>query len=319
MTTSGRPVDEESRTARRGFPAAIFEEVMASPGSAPSDIDVRVGRVRLRTRSWGPPDGPLVLCVHGVSANLTAFSSLAEVLAARGRRVVAVDLRGRGRSDIGPDGTAGIDRHAEDVLGLADEIGVDRFAVVGWSMGALVALRMATFEPERMVAAALIDVVGPTDERVPSLVEASVARLDMRVPSPDTYIEAIRSKGLITPWTPFWDEHYAYELAPDDEGGWSPSTDRAACVADMDDIGATDWTGSWGALRMPTLLVRARRPFAGCTFVPDAALEAFTRAVPGCAVVPVDSDHFTLLTDPAVHAALDAFLPCGVEGEPPST
>ncbi|MBM3525301.1 MAG: alpha/beta hydrolase, partial [Alphaproteobacteria bacterium] len=47
---------------------------------------------------WGPPRGPVVVCAHGLTRNALDFAVLAEHLVAAGRRVVAVDFPGRGRS-----------------------------------------------------------------------------------------------------------------------------------------------------------------------------------------------------------------------------
>ena len=62
---------------------------------------------------------PLLLCVHGLSTNLCGFTSLAEHLAGPHRQVVAIDLRGRGRSEVTPPGTYGLDSHARDVVDVA--------------------------------------------------------------------------------------------------------------------------------------------------------------------------------------------------------
>ena len=82
-----------------------------------------------------PGTGSPVLCVHGISANLLGFLSLADALGPH--RIVAPDLRGRGRST--QEGPFGLTRHAEDVLGLADALELERPLLVGHSFGAFVA------------------------------------------------------------------------------------------------------------------------------------------------------------------------------------
>jgi pimeloyl-ACP methyl ester carboxylesterase len=54
--------------------------------------------------AWGPADGPVVVCVHGLTRNGRDFDALAQALAADGRRVICPDLPGRGASDWLPDG-----------------------------------------------------------------------------------------------------------------------------------------------------------------------------------------------------------------------
>lgn len=82
------------------------------------DIDLTLPSGRVRARRWGADDAPLLLCVHGLSANLCGFAWLAERLASD-RQVVAIDLRGRGRSEITPPDSCGLDNHARDILALS--------------------------------------------------------------------------------------------------------------------------------------------------------------------------------------------------------
>lgn len=62
-------------------------------------------------------------------------------------RFVAVDLRGRGRSDQPADGYD-VGSHAADALAVLDALSIAR-AVVGWSLGGRVALALAATAPER--------------------------------------------------------------------------------------------------------------------------------------------------------------------------
>jgi pimeloyl-ACP methyl ester carboxylesterase len=61
--------------------------------------------------------------VPGLSANLCGFDRLAERLAGDTRQLVAIDLRGRGRSEVTGAGTYGWRNHARDVLGIAGAVG----------------------------------------------------------------------------------------------------------------------------------------------------------------------------------------------------
>lgn len=63
------------------------------------------GFLALRWWEWGPADGPVVVCVHGLTRCGRDFEALAETLAAEGMRVICPDLPGRGASDWLPDPT----------------------------------------------------------------------------------------------------------------------------------------------------------------------------------------------------------------------
>lgn len=82
------------------------------------DLDLVSGR--LYAQRFGDPDAPLVLAVHGLSANMRGFDHLAPFLVGDGEhQVVAVDLRGRGGSECTAPGTYGLESHARDMFKVA--------------------------------------------------------------------------------------------------------------------------------------------------------------------------------------------------------
>ena len=265
------------------------------------DLDLPSGR--LRVERSGAPHARAAICVHGLSANLRGFDPLRDALVDAGRQVVAMDLRGRGRSpDTGP-GTYGLGAHAADVVAIADTLGIDEWDYVGWSMGALIGMEVARIAPARQTTLTLLDHAGRVDDAALDAVRAGLARLDAVVPDAETYTGAIRAVGVIDPWEPFWDAFYGYELEPV-EGGVSPSTSRAACEEDLERIGAYDVTERWPGLTMPTLLVRCEVPMNGGYVVPQDARDAIASAVAGLRVHPVQRNHYTLMTDPSMLAAV---------------
>jgi pimeloyl-ACP methyl ester carboxylesterase len=101
-----------------------------------------------------------VICLHGLTRNARDFEKLAPWIAARGRRVLAVDVRGRGLSDRDPDASYWLPTYAEDVRRMADALGIDRAIFVGTSMGGLITMELAALAPG-LIAAAVINDVGP--------------------------------------------------------------------------------------------------------------------------------------------------------------
>ena len=138
------------------------------------DFDIALESGRLRVRRWGAAGAPAVLCVPGLSANLCGFDRLAERLAGDTLQLVAIDLRGRGRSEVTGAGTYGWRSHARDVLGVADAVGASSFAVIGQSSGAAIAMTCARLEPTRVGRVVLVDLAGSPDERAGVPVLASV-------------------------------------------------------------------------------------------------------------------------------------------------
>jgi pimeloyl-ACP methyl ester carboxylesterase len=273
------------------------------------DADLSLPSGRVRARRWGGDGAPLLLCVHGLSANLTGFTYFAERLASRDRQVVSIDLRGRGRSEITPPGSYGLENHARDVLDAATALGADEFDLAGWSPGALISMHVALRSGDRLRTVTLIDHAGPTDPAALAPIRSGLARLDAVVPTPDAYLQAIRAGGVIDPWSPFWDAYYTYELEQLPDGSWSPSTSRAAAEEDLYQDWPSDWTPHWRALTMPTVLVRAMKPLGGGLIVPDHAVESLLAINPRVRVVEIPgSNHFTCIVDPMTLAAVEELL-----------
>jgi pimeloyl-ACP methyl ester carboxylesterase len=274
----------------------------------PDVFDLQLPSGRVRAERTGPADAPLVLCVHGLSASARGFDALVPAIAAGGRQVIAVDLRGRGRSEVTPPGTYGIDSHAADVLAIADQLGAPRVAHAGWSMGAIIGIRVAALAGDRLERLVLLDHAGAMDMSAVDLIRNGLARLDAVTATREQYVDAIRAAGAVSPWTPFWDAYYGYEIVEREDGTWSPSTSRAACTEDLEAVDIDAIHSWWPALQMPVLLVRATIPIGGGLIVPDAELSAFRDAVAGLEVLEADASHYTVMEHPAVVAAVAGFL-----------
>jgi pimeloyl-ACP methyl ester carboxylesterase len=105
---------------------------------------------RLAYTIYGHGNGPIVL-LHGQLLSQTMQQALAEGLAARGHRVITLDLLGHGQSDR-PDHMTlySMSQFAEQVLALLDHLDVDKAVVGGTSLGANVALEFAVLAPKRL-------------------------------------------------------------------------------------------------------------------------------------------------------------------------
>ena len=122
--------------------------------------------IALHLAAAGPPDGPLVILLHGFPEFWYGWRHQIGPLAAAGLRILAPDQRGYNLSDK-PAGIAAytLDRLADDVLGLADSLGRERFAVVGHDWGGVVAWHLAGRNPERVTRAAILNAPHPATLR----------------------------------------------------------------------------------------------------------------------------------------------------------
>jgi pimeloyl-ACP methyl ester carboxylesterase len=105
---------------------------------------------RIAFEEYGSGGRPLVL-IHGLLMNRRMFDLVAPEVAARGNRVIGIDLLGHGESDRPPEMTHySMTFFAEQVVGLLDHLEIDEAVVGGTSLGANVSLETATIAPERV-------------------------------------------------------------------------------------------------------------------------------------------------------------------------
>ena len=271
------------------------------------DITVRAGRVH--AQRFGSSSAPLVFGLSGLSGNVKNFDYLGERIGGDALQLVALDWRGRGRSDVTPAGTYGWENHALDVLAVADALGDETFAVVGQSMGGSVAMKIAELAASRLNAVVLVDVAGRVDRGVGAVIAESIDRLGKVYESVDEYVRIVRSQGLVDPWTEYWDRAHHYELE-DVNGGVRTRTSLEAVAEDRAYTMTQDPYRRWKKLTMPTLLVRAKqelRPGSGYV-VPIEDRNDFLREVPGATVVEIDANHLSINTHPNTVSAIHRFL-----------
>ena len=121
----------------------------------------------------GGAGDPACLLVHSLGGRLSFWASTIEALR-KGCRAVALDLRGHGASAPATFARSGLDDFVDDVLQVADSLGLSRFILVGHSFGATVALATAVRAPQRVLALALVDPAGAFDQVPVSTLEAFI-------------------------------------------------------------------------------------------------------------------------------------------------
>jgi len=120
---------------------------------------VVVNGLRLHCVEWGQPDAAVVIALHGLRSYARTFESVAEALTER-YRVVAIDQRGRGSSDWDPEHRYDTLTYVSDLEGVVDALKLDRFHLLGHSMGGANAIVYAARHPDRVVSLVIED-MGP--------------------------------------------------------------------------------------------------------------------------------------------------------------
>lgn len=118
---------------------------------------VATGDVELFYRRFGTPGAPPMLIVHGLSYFSYDWIPVAAKLAAGGRDVVAMDMRGFGDSTWSPSAAYDIGDYAGDCIAIADRLGWGKFDLMGHSMGGRNATWCAAENPDRIKSLILCD------------------------------------------------------------------------------------------------------------------------------------------------------------------
>lgn len=148
----------------------------ARAATAEDSSSLTVGDVALNYRIQG--SGEPLICVHGVGSYLEAWAGVAERLADR-FRILTFDLRGHGRSSK-VRGRYEIDDFVADVLALADHAGFGTFHLAGFSLGGLIAQRLALTHQARIRRLVLLGTVAGRTEEERERVAARLAALQAK-------------------------------------------------------------------------------------------------------------------------------------------
>jgi lipase len=301
-----------------------FETKVSDPLAASCAVPVRGGR--LTVAHTGPaPDcaDVVVLAIHGITSNLLAWRAVAREINPEARvSVLAPDLRGRGRSTTLP-APYGFGAHVADMLAVLDHLGVPRAVLVGHSMGAYLAARIAADRPERVASLVLVDGGVPvgelTDEAAAAAnvltVGPAIARQALTFASDEAYLDFWRlHPAFVNAWNEDVEAYALHDLrgVP---GARTFEINVDAVEADSDQMlrdprtrNALDYSGAH---------VRVLRAARGSLdddnpLIPQPALDRFVAENPEADVELVaDVNHYTLLLGegpgPArVAAAIDA-------------
>jgi pimeloyl-ACP methyl ester carboxylesterase len=239
--------------------------------------------------------GQPVLLVHGLGSSVADWELQIPVLAQR-YRVLAIDLRGHGRSDK-PREAYSIAGFAADLLALLDHLELARVHLVGISMGGMVGFQLAVDHPERLHSLTIVN-SGPE-------VKADSLRARIEIGKRWLFSRVLSMQQLASV--------LGQRLFPKaDQAGlrekmlvrW-PQNDKRAYLASLDAIIGWGVRERLAAIRCPTLVVAADRDYT-----PVAHKQAWCREIAGARLVVVeDSGHATPLDQPQrFNAVLCEFL-----------
>jgi pimeloyl-ACP methyl ester carboxylesterase len=281
-----------------------------TPAFAERTFTCRDG-LRLYYRDYPGPtrSGVTALCLHGLTRNSKDFEELAPRLA-RTRRVLALDVRGRGRSERDPQAVRYLPPvYAQDAIELLAAAGESRVAVIGTSMGGLLALLLAVARPDAIAGVVLNDIGPVVDPKGIARIAGYVGKgADVR--SWEAAADAM--KALNAPFFPEfgpadWLRFARRTYREESDGTLRPDYDPAIAEATRSGSAVpADLWGLYAALaKIPTLAIRGELS----DILSDETLDEMARRKPDLEVLRVARrGHAPTLDEPECVAAIEKFL-----------
>lgn len=270
--------------------------------------------LQLHYVEWGPQSAPVIVALHGLRSFAYTWEPVALPLAER-LRIVALDQRGRGLSDWDPQRRYYAADYVRDLEALVDHLGLDRFVLLGHSMGGANAFIYATRHAHR-VAGLVIEDMGPGASA--GSAGAERIRRELRE-TPDEFANLAEAAAFWRRQRPHISEEAVmarvrHSMKPTDDGRlvWRHDAKGIAQAR----LGATpeqlvDLWPHVDAIEVPTLVLRGARS----DFLSAQTAEEMARRNPfiDCQEVPEASHYVHDDNLAGFEAALHAFLdPAGL-------
>lgn len=272
-----------------------------------SELRIATPLGELAALQWGDANAPPLLALHGWLDNAASFTRLAPLLAAHWH-VIALDLPGHGHSAHLPK--PALRYHAVDavdhVLDAADALGLDRFDLLGHSLGAGIASLLAAAAPSRIERLLLIEGLGTlADDGTRTLerwrdahAHRTIGRRPARVfPSLDAAVAARVAAGGLD----------ADEVRPivernlgEVDGDYAWRSDPRLRLTTPVRIEEMQVRKLIGGIEAPTLLLLAE---PATPYLPTSGMEARAACVPNIRIERIAGPHHLHITHPHEVAA----------------
>lgn len=264
---------------------------------------VELSGVRINYSDTESGEGVPLVLLHGLGSSCRDWERNIETYRV-GRRVITPDLRGFGQSDR-PPGPHRPEDYAADVLALMDELGVDRFDLLGYSMGGAAAFQLVVDSPERVRKLILVNTTPSFEiDSWRARWEAWMRLTVVRFVGMDRMAKIIAGRLFPKP-----EQEELRALTLERYG----ANDKASYLAALH--GLIGWTvkDQLGALDVPTLVIAADQDYT-----PLEVKEAYVAEMPRAELVVIeDSRHGTPMDQPErFDAAVVEFLE---RSAPPAT
>jgi pimeloyl-ACP methyl ester carboxylesterase len=278
----------------------------AAAATATRDVFVEANGLRHHLLVRGAPGSPVVVFLHGLTQQAHVFDPVATRLSNR-YHVYCLDVRGRGESEWGPPDGYHMEAYVSDLEAVRAALGLEQFALVGTSMGGLIAMQYAAQHPER-VSRVVFNDIGPDispdglQRIMKMLTSAPEAFTDLKAVvryyrEENAPVLARRSDDEVL-------EYARWHVRKADVGVYMWKMDPAVRSAAATPPPMAPWD-AYRAVSCPVLIVRG----ANSDVLGVETATAMAEAHPGTRIAEVPGvGHAPSLNEPEAALALESFL-----------
>lgn len=267
-------------------------------------------KIRLQTRITEGGNKTPVICIPGLTRNAADFDDLGKLICTTRRNVIAISLRGRGRSDHDPDTSRYFPTtYRDDVLAVLDALDIDKAIFIGTSLGGITTMLANESHPDR-VAAAIINDVGPELApeglaRIAGYVGANAGKMET-LEAASACIRSINEVAFPDASDADWIEFAKRTFRQEEDGSWVLDYDPAISKALLENGPAPDLWPGWASLaNTPTLLVHGGLS----DLLTTPIINRMRDKHPNFDYVRVPRiGHAPMMTEPTAWAAIKGFL-----------
>ena len=266
----------------------------------PTDSAIRLPHLSLRAWQWGDDSLPPLLALHGWLDNAGSFARLAPLLATR-HRVIALELPGHGHSDHLP---AGVGYHfldyVRDVLAAADALQLQRYTLLGHSLGAGVSSLVAAAMPERIKRLFLIEGLGPLGDDGSRTLDRFREALAPRGNSKRLRVfrdidQAVQARSMVSGLPAELARPIVERGLIEADGGWRWRSDPQLTRPSLTRLAESQVHALLKGIIMPTALMLAR---PAAPYLPAGPMQARAECVLEITVSHMDGGHHLHLEYP---------------------
>lgn len=254
-----------------------------------------VNGIRLHYIRYENPGKPVLILLHGLTANSHAFEGLVSHGLAEHFDLIAPDLRGRGLSTKLVVGYS-IKSHTRDIVDLIKLLNLPQVVLVGHSYGGFLSAYLCYHYPELVSKVIFLDSAPEMNPRTPEMLQTAMGRLDKVYSNKQEYFDTVGKAPYINEIDEDMRAYFEADIQTFEDGTVQARPDLAQIMQVAFDVGISPLGKYFGSLKQPALLICATGNYnLGEPILPGYLAEKAIGRMKNASVEYVDGNHHTMV------------------------